>query len=418
MSIGYACLTVGVRNAEFKNCILKNATPKRLYELIGHNLIILDRIIDYNIANNIRLFRISSDLIPFGSSPVNQLPWHKDFSEQFHRIGTKIKSSGMRVSMHPGQYTVLNSPDEGVVRRAVEDLEYHERVLSSLDLDGTHKIVLHIGGVYNDKKASSARFIFHYEQLSERVKKRLVIENDDRSYNIADLLAISRAVNAPVIFDNLHHWINPADHETPEMDWIDECALTWKPEDGRQKIHYSQQEPSKKPGSHSETVRIREFMEFSHDLNGRCLDIMLEVKDKNLSALKCINCTSREPSIRVLEAEWSKYKYVVLERSPQDYQTIRELLKDKSGYPAVQFYELLEEVLLYPEMKGNAINAAQHVWAYFKDVASDKERAGFFGRIEKYQQSEISLKLLKNYLHQLAVKYQRDYLLDSYYFAF
>ena len=75
MSIGYACLTVGVPNTEMKRCIAKNANEARLYELIKANLSALDHILDYNIAHDIKLFRISSDLIPFGSSPINTLAW-------------------------------------------------------------------------------------------------------------------------------------------------------------------------------------------------------------------------------------------------------------------------------------------------------------------------------------------------------
>ena len=120
--IGYACLALAVPDTGFKSCIMKNATDEKLRELISHNLSSLENLVDYNIRNNIMLFRISSDIIPFGSSPVNQLEWWNIFKEDFSRIKKKIINSGMRISMHPGQYTVLNSPDEGIVSRAIEDL--------------------------------------------------------------------------------------------------------------------------------------------------------------------------------------------------------------------------------------------------------------------------------------------------------
>ena len=115
---------------------------------------------------------------------------------------------------------------------------------------------------------------------------------------------------------------------------------------GRQtKIHYAQQARSKKPGSHSGSIRIDEFLEFYKGLSQVPLDIMLEVKDKNLSAVKCINCTSINGKIGDLEDEWSRYKYIVLERLPENYIKIRKLLKDKSAYPAVAFYRLIDEAL-------------------------------------------------------------------------
>ena len=152
MSIGYACLTIGVQNTNLKSCIAKNVDEEKLLDLISNNLNSLENIIEYNIKNNIKLFRISSDLIPFGSSKINSIPWEKIFLSKFGEIGDKIKTSGMRVSMHPGQYTVINSPNIEVVNRAIDDLNYHTKVLDSLGVGSEHKIVLHIGGVYNDKE--------------------------------------------------------------------------------------------------------------------------------------------------------------------------------------------------------------------------------------------------------------------------
>ena len=418
MSIGYACLTVGVRNTDLKSCMLKNVNESKLMELISHNLQSLDRIIDYNLANRIRLFRISSDLIPFGSSPANTLAWQEVFAEQSQTIGTKIRDSGMRVSMHPGQYTVLNSPDAGVVARAIEDLAYHGQVLDGLGTGAEHKIVLHIGGVYNDKKQAINRFVAHYRQLDTTVKRRLVLENDERSYNIEEVLEIGTKLGAPVIFDNLHHAINPPAKKISDAYWIEQCRATWHTGDGNQKIHYSQQNPRKKPGSHSDIVSINEFMRFYDSLERDDLDIMLEVKDKNLSALKCINCTSAEKSIKFLEQEWSKYKYTVLERSPAVYQQLRQLLRDKNGYPARDFYNLLEAALQNPVETGHAINAAQHVWGYFKDIATAREKELFQKNIIQYQSGNTGNGSLKKYLWKMAVKYRRTYLLDAYYFIF
>lgn len=417
MSIGYACLTVGVENTDMKSCVMKNASEERLIELIAHNLNSLENIIDYNISKDIKLFRISSDLIPFGSSHVNRLPWWDIFAPKLLNIGGKVLTSGMRVSMHPGQYTVLNSPSEEVVQRAMEDLNYHAKVLESLGVGEEHKIVLHIGGVYGSKEQAIMRFIINYQRLEEAVKRRLVIENDDKSYNICDVLEIGRRLNIPVVYDNLHNAINPCDSEKNDFYWIDECSKTWQEKDGCPKIHYAQQELSKKPGAHSSRIRIDEFMDFYQGIAHRSLDIMLEVKDKNLSAIKCINCTSPDKKIKALELEWSKYKYKILEKSQQDYIEIRSLLKDKKEYPAVAFYNIIDKALEKEDSLGSFINAAQHVWGYFKDRALDKEKDKFLTNIKLYQQGEISAGTIKNFLWKMAVKYKEPYLLYSYYFV-
>jgi len=417
MSIGYACLTVGVPQTDQKSCIQKNASETRLLELIAYNLSALDKIIDYNIKNNIKLFRISSDIITFGSSPVNSLPWREIFSTQLLEIGNKIQSSGIRVSMHPGQYTVLNSPHEDVVKRAIDDLNYHTKVLDSLDVGAEHKIVLHIGGIYNDKKQAINRFVSNYNYLDDSVKQRLVIENDDKSYNINDVLEIGTNLNVPVIFDNLHHKINSVNKNEGDSYWIHECKNTWKEKDGNQKIHYSQQNPLKKIGSHSNSIGINEFIDFYEKLDRNDIDIMLEVKDKNLSAMKCINATSIDKKMKALELEWSKYKYTVLESSPNNYLEIRKLLCDKNAYPAIPFYNLIEDALQNEITIGNSINTALHIWGYFKDVAIDKEKNKFFDLMDAFKQGNTTLPTIKNYLWRMADKYQRTYLLDSYYFV-
>ena len=415
MNIGYACLAIAVPGSEMKSCIQKNATVERLLALIEHNLNALETIIDYNNRNGIRLFRISSDLIPFGSSIAANLPWHELFAEKLSAIGTKIQNAGMRVSMHPGQYTVLNSPDSGVAVRAVQDLEYHAKVLDSLGLGPEHKIILHLGGVYGDKKQSMSRFLVRFSELEHAVQRRLVLENDDKLFDIADVLETAIAAGIPAVYDQLHHSVNKPDAIRADSDWIKRCALTWKKSDGAQKLHYSQQNPDKKPGAHAESIQIDAFLEFVQSLSGIEPDIMLEVKDKNLSALKCLNCVSNR-GINTLEAEWARYKYLILERSPQGYQGIRRLLRDKYTYPALEMYRMIETALLNPFVPGNAVNAAQHVWGYFKEKATAAEKRRFETASKNFTSGKTEFSPVKKMLLTLAEKYQEDYLLNGYYF--
>lgn len=301
INIGYACITIGVSGVKQRTCTLKNATNDLLLSLIQSNLESLDRILDYNIQNGIKLFRISSGIIPFGSHSVNTLKWWEIFKDKLKKVGNKALNNGIRLSMHPGQYTVLNSPNETVATRAVEDLLYHARLLDSMGLGKEHKIILHIGGTYGEKAEAVKRFIRQYHDLNENIKRRLVIENDDRQYDISDVLAIGVSEGIPVVFDNLHHLVNP-DNTRSEIEWIAACRDTWKTEDGPQKLHYSQQDEGKRSGSHSATLNVDDFLQFYTCLPEQNVDIMVEVKDKNLSAIKCINAIS-SPKIKRLEKE-------------------------------------------------------------------------------------------------------------------
>ena len=416
MSIGYACLNIGTPQTNIRSVMQRNATPEKLTEVIAHNLEALEKMVDYNIANDIRLYRISSDLIPFGSSPVNALDWPEIHKEAFDRIGAKIRNSGMRVSLHPGQYTVLNSPTEDVVERAIEDLIYHDKILTALGTDKKNKIVLHVGGIYGDKEAALDRFADNFQRLPETVQNRLIIENDDRLYNIEEVLGLANRLQFPAVYDNLHHAINPPPSGGNDQYWIAEAKKTWKEADGNQKIHYSQQAPSKRSGAHTDTIQLDTFLKFYNQLDDSTIDIMLEVKDKNLSAIKCQNTTTQTKHLKLLEKEWSRYKYMILEKSAADYQTIRTLLKDKNAYPVGEFYRLIEDALAKETQPGAAENAAQHVWGYFKNKATPQERKAFEKSMENYRNGTGSLATVKRQLFKLATKYEDKYLMQSLYY--
>ena len=416
MSIGYGCLNIGTPNTNIRSVMQRNATPEKLTEVTAHNLEALEKMVDYNIANDIRLYRISSDLIPFGSSPVNALDWPEIHKEAFERVGAKIRKSGMRVSLHPGQYTVLNSPTEDVVARAIADLIYHDKILAALGTDTINKIVMHIGGIYGDKEAALDCFTENFQKLPASVQNRLIIENDDRLYNIDDVLTLAHRLHVPAVYDNLHHAINPPASGGADPYWIAEAKKTWKMTDGNQKIHYSQQAPGKRPGAHTDTIDLETFLTFHDQLEDKQIDIMLEVKDKNLSAIKCQNATTTAPKVTLLEKEWGRYKYTILEKSPAVYQAIRTLLKDKEAYPVQEFYRLIDTAFAAEPSPGYAENAAAHVWGYFKKHATETERRQYEKNLSNYRNNTGTLATLKHQLFKLAEKYETDYLLQSLYF--
>jgi UV DNA damage endonuclease len=213
------------------------------------------------------------------------------------------------------------------------------------------------------------------------------------------------------VYDNLHHQANSCGGS--DAQWIDACRPTW---DSRQKIHYSQQAAEKRQGAHSATIHVREFIDFCNVLPSQDIDVMLEVKDKNLSAVKCMLCTTESKTFSKLEQEWSRYKYSVLEADPAGYQRIRTLLKDKTAYPAAEFYGIIEQALEQPFHAGHAINAAQHVWGYFKNTASESEKQQMRSLTQNF--TELSNRRAKSLLKKLANKYHVPYLVSSYYFLF
>jgi len=143
---------------------------------------------------------------------------------------------------------------------------------------------------------------------------------------------------------------------------------------------------------------------------------MLEVKDKNLSALKCLNLIREEKTAGNLATEWKKYKYTVLEKSPSDFDRINKLFKYTKAYDAAQFYRILEHALGQPVSSGSAVNAAQKIWGLLRDGAAEKESDRINKNIQAYKSGKMSLSALKNNLRRLCEKYNAAGLLDSYYF--
>ena len=283
MNIGFVGIVLGDEELKMKSCILKNATPERLYQLIELNLNILEQILDYLIANDIHLFRISSGAIPFASHPINNLDWQNIFSNKFKQLGEKAIKNNIRLSMHPGQYTVINTENQALLEKSVQDLIYHTSFLDSMHLPPSNKVILHIGGIYNNKEKAMTRFIQNYKYLPRNIRSRLVIENDDKCYTANDVLDIARDIECPVVFDYLHFQLNNTKGSFAEL--FSRCRNTWEVHDGIQKIHYSEQAENKKTGSHSETINPEDFFEFSKQIPNH-IDVMFEVKDKNLSVIK------------------------------------------------------------------------------------------------------------------------------------
>jgi UV DNA damage endonuclease len=283
--LGYACINTKL-DAPNRTCRLKNATPERILELASANVEALQPILEWNAAHGIELFRITSDLIPFGSHPVNTVPWWQILKSQFARLGEFIANKRLRVSMHPGQFTILNSPRSEVVANSVRELEYHTAVLDALGVDSSHKIVIHLGGIYQDKRESLGRFVENCKRLDSRIKARLVIENDERYYTVADALGASKAIGVPVVFDVFHHVWNPSLEELPARSIIERAAKTWRKRDGRVKIHYSNQLPGGPAGAHSKSIDVGKFLQFYDTIHDLDVDIMLEVKDKQQSVMK------------------------------------------------------------------------------------------------------------------------------------
>lgn len=411
---GFACKTIGVPHADLTALTLARATPENMLGVCRHNLGALANMLRYCRAVGIPLMRISSDIIPLASHPQNSFDWRTRLQPELDDLRALLAQTGVRVSMHPGQYTVLNSPRDDVVEKAVADLRFHADFLDALGAEQSARIVLHLGGGYGDKTVAVQRLSAQVKALPPQVRNRLSLENDERVFTIEDALRVCDRYGLPAIFDVFHHSLNPPDHGDTAY-WLDRATKTWSPAHGRPKLHYSQQLPGGRPGMHSRFIAMREFMEFHRGLGQRELDVMLEVKDKNLSALKCLHLTQPRLARRDLTEQWARYKYLVLEHDQAAYTGIRAMLKAEAPDPTA-FYGLLEQALAKEPEAGQARNAAEHVWGYVDGFATPAETRRVRAAMDDLQKDVAALPRVKRLLFSLAKRHDVDYLLRSLYF--
>jgi len=286
MKVGYPCINRGIGCTSNSTFRLASYSEERLVQKVENNLNCLSKILQYNVQKGFYFFRISSDLIPFASHPVCTFDWAGHFSGQFREIGEFIKEHNIRISMHPDQFVIINALKEDVVERSLRELEYHLTVLDKMALDSTAKIQIHLGGVYGDKQSAMDRFIATYNSLSKSLKSRLVTENDDRSYSLDDCLSVHQKIGIPIIFDVFHHQcLNNG--ETLRRG-LELSASTWKEADGIPMVDFSSQQRGQRPGSHAKTLNKEMFKKFLRETRGLDFDLMLEIKDKETSALKAL----------------------------------------------------------------------------------------------------------------------------------
>jgi UV DNA damage endonuclease len=291
MKLGYPCINNTIGCTPNKTFRLASYCSSRLVESIKNNLLCLQKILEYNVAYNLLFFRISSDLVPFASHKICDLDWPRFFKSRFQELGQYIKQHNIRISMHPDQFVLLNSPQAHVTHNSIQELLYHARVLDALELDTTAKIQIHAGGIYGNKPAALERFIHTYNQLDTQIKQRLVLENDDRLYSAQDCLYIYQQTGIPIIFDTLHHEClnNGESLETI----LPQIFATWKTSDGVPMVDYSSQAPESRKGKHVATLNKAHFTQFIEQTRKYNFDIMLEIKDKEKSALQAIAIAQR-----------------------------------------------------------------------------------------------------------------------------
>jgi UV DNA damage endonuclease len=297
MKIGYPCINRTIDCTTNSTFRLKSYSETRLKDSIKNNLTCLRKILQFNLEHKILFFRISSDLIPFVAHPTNKFNWQKFFQEEFEEIGEFIIKNRMRISMHPDQFTLINSLKEEIFERSEKELKYHVETLDLMKLDTSAKVQIHVGGAYGDKKSSILRFVTRFNEIDGLIVRRLVIENDDKLYDLNDCLKIHEQIQIPILFDIFHHRLNNSANQS-KQECFNLVAKTWNEKrDGLPMVDYSSQKIDGSPRQHAETINIEDFDLFLKETKPFDFDVMLEIKDKEKSAIKAVELAIKDERV-------------------------------------------------------------------------------------------------------------------------
>lgn len=293
INYGYACINVELRKQKIfagRTC-RKDRFQREGLRYVGdlglQNIKDLYTIVQWNERNNIKVYRVGSDIFPWSSEyEYSDLPQYKEICEILKNIGDYVTKVGQRLSFHPGPFNILGSNNEDVVKRTMIDLRHHSEIFDLMGLQPSvyNKINIHVGAAYKDKYAVLKKWCENYEKLDTNTKKRLTIENDDKPslYTTYDLYHhVHSVVGIPIVFDYHHHNCNPGDQSIPEA--LGMAISTW-PKGIRPVVHFSSprqiEDPKAKLQAHADYV-YGDIDTYGHDI-----DVMLEVKMKEKALLE------------------------------------------------------------------------------------------------------------------------------------
>jgi UV DNA damage endonuclease len=277
VGLGYPTQNLTIPAGTNRTCRLASlGDAGKVRGLVRANVEGLRTILRWNVERGIPLFRMGQAMIPFASHPGFPYDWEAEHGAELREAGQEARELGARLSMHPGQYIQPGSTRPEVAERGVEELRYVARLL---DLVGgpDSVMVLHLGGSYGDKPATSARFVERLRGEPE-VLKYLALENDERIWTVGEVVAAAKELGVPAIADAFHHGLNSGGLTLAGA--LDLALPTWSQTRGRPKLHLSSQDPDKQPGAHAYLVRPEDWEGLLAALDGREADVMVEAKGK------------------------------------------------------------------------------------------------------------------------------------------
>jgi UV DNA damage endonuclease len=298
--IGYCCICLGINEGRAKKDLISvnRGMVKKTFDAKGlsyvSELVILNlqdtlKILDYNIKNNIKVYRLSSDSFPwFTHYSFSDLPKFDTIKLLLRKIGKFVKENDIRVSYHPSPFCVLGSENQSVVIKTIDELNKHAQLMDLMELEQStyYPINIHINTTQPTREDAAKRFCDGFQLLSESCKRRLTVENDDKlsQYSVKLLYdLVHTQIGIPIVFDTFHHKFNS--DGLSEEQALNLSISTWKT---KPLCHHSTskknfEDNTAKSEAHSDFIYER-FNDY-----GNLLDVELECKMKDIALKKYIS---------------------------------------------------------------------------------------------------------------------------------
>ena len=267
--LGYACICNSIEEHMHTITYTNYLKDKnKINDIVKQNFEVLKKLLTYNNKNNIHFYRLSSNFIPCAS--IIEYDYPNIFKKEFKEISKLIKG---RFDMHLSEYCILNSTNKEVVKRSIDEIKYHYKLLKSFKVKPN--LIIHIGSKSFSKEKSITRFINNFNKLPNYLKNALLIENDDKVFNVEDTLKLCQKIKRPMVLDVHHHNCNKTEKDL--SNYLNEIFNTW---DTTPKIHFSSPKNKKDFRAHNDYINSDDFINFIK-LIDRDIDVMLEAKAKD-----------------------------------------------------------------------------------------------------------------------------------------
>lgn len=309
--LGYVAMSMELKNAspsktmtfaQFQKIGDREAAIRKLERIALANLENTHRLLKHNVFNAIHFYRLTSRLIPLANhEELSDWDYMEPLTEKLAEIGEFVKKHNMRIDFHPDHFVVLNSMKKDVLHNSLTTLRMHEELLLGMNMDATHRCVLHVGGNYKDTEKSLERFATNWHEVPRSIQQLIMLENDDTSFTLEDTLYLCEKLSIPLVFDYHHHLAHQRNENWVE-DW-GRVVATWDTSPLPIKMHISSPKSESAFRHHADTVDVEMFFQFLNEIKGTVpqIDCMIEAKLKDAALFQLMKEVGRRADVEVID---------------------------------------------------------------------------------------------------------------------